>query len=112
MTQTAICRMMKENVDGVIAAEQARHANVGNDAKGSGPVRGQDVAPATRECTFVRFMKCNHTAFRGTKGVVKILRWFEKTEIVFRISECVEGKKVRFTTVTLQGPGLTWWNSK
>ncbi|GJV24325.1 putative reverse transcriptase domain-containing protein [Tanacetum coccineum] len=37
-------------------------------------------------------------------------RWFEKTESVFRISECVEGKKVRFAAATLEGPALTWWN--
>ncbi|GJR50815.1 putative reverse transcriptase domain-containing protein [Tanacetum coccineum] len=26
--------------------------------------------------------------------------------------ECVEGKKVKFDAATLQGPALTWWNSK
>ncbi|GKE65931.1 hypothetical protein Tco_1520092, partial [Tanacetum coccineum] len=30
----------------------ARHANAGNDARGSGPVRGQDAAPIVCECTF------------------------------------------------------------
>ncbi|GJT55086.1 hypothetical protein Tco_0990140 [Tanacetum coccineum] len=33
-------RMNKESVDAAIAADRARHANVGNDARGSGPVRG------------------------------------------------------------------------
>ncbi|GKE76138.1 hypothetical protein Tco_1542258, partial [Tanacetum coccineum] len=88
------------------------HANVGNDARGSGPTRGQDAAPTARECTFVGFMKCNPTAFRGTEGAVKLLRWFKKTESVFGISDCVEDKKVRFAASTLQGPALTWWNSK
>nr|GFB00039.1 hypothetical protein [Tanacetum cinerariifolium] len=46
MTQAAIHRMIKENVDAAIAAERARHANVGTDARGPGLVRGQDVAPA------------------------------------------------------------------
>ncbi|GKE50210.1 hypothetical protein Tco_1481468, partial [Tanacetum coccineum] len=41
-----------------IAVERDRHANAGNDARGSGPVRGQDVAPAIREYTFTGFMKC------------------------------------------------------
>ncbi|GKB98040.1 putative reverse transcriptase domain-containing protein [Tanacetum coccineum] len=27
-------------------------------------------------------------------------------------SECAEGKKVRFAAATLEGPTLTWWNSK
>ncbi|GJW93415.1 hypothetical protein Tco_0173087 [Tanacetum coccineum] len=95
-----------------IVAEGARHVNVGNDARGSGPTRGQDAEPAARECTFARFMKCNPTAFRSTEGAVELLRWFEKTESIFRISDCVEGKKVMFVTATLQGPALTWWNSK
>nr|GEV51118.1 hypothetical protein [Tanacetum cinerariifolium] len=86
--------------------------NVRNKASGSRPVRGQDAAPATRECTFAGFMKCNPTAFYGTEGAVELLRWFEKTESVFGISECAEGKKVRFAIVTLQGPNLTWWNAK
>nr|GEW47343.1 retrotransposon protein, putative, Ty3-gypsy subclass [Tanacetum cinerariifolium] len=40
LTQAAIHRMIKESVNAVIAAERARHVNAGNDARGSGPVRG------------------------------------------------------------------------
>nr|GEU37144.1 hypothetical protein [Tanacetum cinerariifolium] len=43
MTQAAIRRIIKEIVDVAIVAERARHANVGNDARGYGPVRGQDA---------------------------------------------------------------------
>nr|GEV05467.1 putative reverse transcriptase domain-containing protein [Tanacetum cinerariifolium] len=112
LTQVAIRRMIKENVDAVIAAERARHASAGNDSRGSGPVKGQDVAPVIRECTFDGFMKCNPTAFHGIDGAVELQRWFEKTESVFGISECVEGKKVKFVAATLQGHALTWWNAK
>ncbi|GJY15733.1 putative reverse transcriptase domain-containing protein [Tanacetum coccineum] len=63
MTQAAIRRMIKESVDAAIT-ERARQANVRNDASGSGPVRGQDTAPAVYECTFAGFMKCNHAVFR------------------------------------------------
>ncbi|GJY35785.1 putative reverse transcriptase domain-containing protein [Tanacetum coccineum] len=87
LTQAAIRRMIKESVDVAIDAERARHANAGNDARGSGPVRGQDAAPVVRECTFAGFMKCNPTVFH-------------------------EGKKVKFVVATLQGPALTWWNAK
>nr|GEU32030.1 reverse transcriptase domain-containing protein [Tanacetum cinerariifolium] len=65
LTQAAIRRMIKESVDAAIAAERARQANAGNDARGSGPVRGQDAAPTIHECTFAGFMKCNPTAFHG-----------------------------------------------
>nr|GEX88117.1 hypothetical protein [Tanacetum cinerariifolium] len=52
LTQVVIRRMINENVDTAITAERARQANVRNDARGSGPVWGSDVAPAVRECTF------------------------------------------------------------
>nr|GEX75448.1 reverse transcriptase domain-containing protein [Tanacetum cinerariifolium] len=65
MTQAVIRRMIKDYVDAAIAPVRARQANVGNDARGSGPVR------------------------------VELLRWFEKTESVFGISECAQGKKVK-----------------
>nr|GFA68649.1 hypothetical protein [Tanacetum cinerariifolium] len=84
LTQATICRMIKDNVNVAIAAKRARQANVRNDASGPGPAR----------------------------GAVELMRWFEKTESVFGISECAEGKKVRFAVATLQGPALTWWNSK
>ncbi|GJY26941.1 putative reverse transcriptase domain-containing protein [Tanacetum coccineum] len=107
-----ITSVFPENVDADIAAERARHANAGNDTRGSGPARGQDVAPAAHECTFAGFMKCNPTVFHGTEGAVELLRWFEKTKSVFWISDYAEGKKVRFAAATLQGLALTWWNSK
>ncbi|GJT85698.1 reverse transcriptase zinc-binding domain-containing protein, partial [Tanacetum coccineum] len=84
MTQAAIRRMIKESVDAAIAAERSRKAN---DASGYGPVRSRDTAPAIRE-------------------------WFKKTESVFEISECAEGKKVKFAAATLEGPALTWWKTK
>nr|GFA21519.1 hypothetical protein [Tanacetum cinerariifolium] len=87
LTQAAIRQMIKESVDAPIAAERARHTNARNDARGSGPVKGQDVAPAVRECTFAGFIKCNPTACHGTEGAVELRRWFEKTESVFGISE-------------------------
>ncbi|GKA69279.1 putative reverse transcriptase domain-containing protein [Tanacetum coccineum] len=35
-------------------------------------------------------MKCQPLNFKGTKGVVGLIRWFEKMEIVFHISNCQE----------------------
>ncbi|GKF82086.1 hypothetical protein Tco_0243742, partial [Tanacetum coccineum] len=93
--------MIKESVNAAIAAKRVKKANVRNDASGSGPVRGQDTAPAVRECTFARFMKCNPTVFHGTEGAVKLRRWFDKTKSIFGISECAEGKKIKFAAATL-----------
>nr|GEX28655.1 putative reverse transcriptase domain-containing protein [Tanacetum cinerariifolium] len=69
----------KDSVDAATTAERARQANVKNDASRSGPVRGS----------------------------IKLKRLFEKTKSVFEISECAEGKKVKFAAATLKGPALT-----
>nr|GEV29169.1 putative reverse transcriptase domain-containing protein [Tanacetum cinerariifolium] len=79
-----------------------------NDASGSGLARGQDATHAVRECTFTGFMNCNPVVFHGVEGAIKLRRWFEKTRSVFKISDCVEGKKVKFAAATLEGPALTW----
>nr|GFC82022.1 putative reverse transcriptase domain-containing protein [Tanacetum cinerariifolium] len=50
--------------------------------------------------------------FHRTEGVVGLVRWFEKMENTFEISECAEGKKVKFATATLHGRALTWFNSQ
>ncbi|GKE98002.1 hypothetical protein Tco_0021353 [Tanacetum coccineum] len=38
-------------------------------------------------------MKCNLMVFHGHEGAVELSRWFEKTEMVFGISECAEARK-------------------
>ncbi|GKG45656.1 hypothetical protein Tco_0498102 [Tanacetum coccineum] len=57
-------------------------------------------------------MKCNPTVFCGVEGAVELQRWFKKTESVFEIRECAEGKKVKFVAAILDGPTLTWWKTK
>ncbi|GKF89145.1 hypothetical protein Tco_0263108, partial [Tanacetum coccineum] len=52
-------------IDAAIAAERARHADAGHDA---------------RESRFAGFMKCNPTVFHSTKGAIELRRWFKKTE--------------------------------
>ncbi|GKF10998.1 reverse transcriptase domain-containing protein, partial [Tanacetum coccineum] len=47
----------------------------------------------------------------STKGVVGLIRWFERTESVFLHSNCTEDRKVKFATGTLIEEALSWWNS-
>ncbi|GJR90755.1 putative reverse transcriptase domain-containing protein [Tanacetum coccineum] len=56
------------------------------------------------------FMKCQPLNFKGTKGVVGLIRWFEKMETVFHISNCPEKSQVKYATCTLLDNALTWWN--
>ncbi|GJS14823.1 putative reverse transcriptase domain-containing protein [Tanacetum coccineum] len=92
-----------------IAVDHATRGDTGGPVGGAG---GSVEAPAACECTFDGFMKYNIITFHGTKGEVELCRWFKKTEMVFSISECAEGKKVKFAIATLQGRVLTWWNSQ
>ncbi|GJX47021.1 reverse transcriptase domain-containing protein [Tanacetum coccineum] len=56
-------------------------------------------------------MSCQPFNFKGTKGVVGLIRWFERTESVFSRSNCTEDCKVKFATGTLTEEALSWWNS-
>nr|GEU65205.1 putative reverse transcriptase domain-containing protein [Tanacetum cinerariifolium] len=80
-------REMIQSFNAAIVTERARQANAENNASGYGQARGQVTAPVVREYTFARFMKCNPDNFRSIKGAVELGRWFEKTEMTFRISE-------------------------
>ncbi|GJR28493.1 putative reverse transcriptase domain-containing protein [Tanacetum coccineum] len=53
----------------------------------------------------------NRNGNHGTKGVVRLTRWFEKMETVFNISNCPPKYQVKYATYTLQDSALTWWNS-
>ncbi|GJY83655.1 putative reverse transcriptase domain-containing protein [Tanacetum coccineum] len=44
-------------------------------------------------------------------GVVGLIRWSEKIETVFHISNCSERYQVKYATCTLLDSALSWWNS-
>ncbi|GJU15535.1 hypothetical protein Tco_1143501 [Tanacetum coccineum] len=50
----------------------------GNGGNGNPNENNRDARPVARECTYQDFMKCQPLNFKGTKGVVRLIRWFEK----------------------------------
>ncbi|GKB30113.1 putative reverse transcriptase domain-containing protein [Tanacetum coccineum] len=74
-------------------------------------VNGRGDRPVARKCTYQDFMKCQPLSFKGTEGVVGLIRWSEKMETVFHISNCPERYQVKYATCTLLDSALTWWNS-
>nr|GEW34328.1 reverse transcriptase [Tanacetum cinerariifolium] len=58
----------------------------GNGQGGNRNGDGRGDRPVARECTYQDFMKCEPLNFKGTKGVVGLIRWCEKMETVFHIS--------------------------
>ncbi|GJR95820.1 hypothetical protein Tco_0267994 [Tanacetum coccineum] len=73
-------------------------------ANGSGPGQHNLLA----NCLLLDFLKCKPLDFKGTEGVVRLTRWFEKMESVFSISNCTTSCQVKFATCTLQDDALTW----
>ncbi|GJS75848.1 putative reverse transcriptase domain-containing protein [Tanacetum coccineum] len=132
MTPEAIEELINRRVEEAIAAhEEARDADAletenqsqngsdggnGNGGNGNGrnenpDENGRGDRPVARECTYQDFMKCQPLNFKGTEGVVGLIRWFEKMETVFHISNCPEKSQVKYATCTLLNSALTWWNS-
>nr|GEZ61517.1 reverse transcriptase domain-containing protein [Tanacetum cinerariifolium] len=106
LTQDIVNRMIQESVKAAIRAERERVQNEANRAEGT------NIAPVARECTFADFMKCSPITFHGNEGAVCLIRWIEKTEMVFTVRKCTEANKVVFTAATFQDQALTWWNSQ
>ncbi|GJZ45823.1 hypothetical protein Tco_0593419, partial [Tanacetum coccineum] len=91
--QAAIERLITERVNAAVEAERERQVNARGQGNNANKAGGQGGTPAARECTLSGFMKCNPIVFHGHEGAVELSRWFEKTEMVFGISECAEVRK-------------------
>nr|GEX09868.1 putative reverse transcriptase domain-containing protein [Tanacetum cinerariifolium] len=101
MTPTAIEEMINRRVTEALETHEANrniglgngndeggnendnsNKNGGGNGNGNHNENDRDARPVVRECTYQDFMKCQPLNFKGTKGVVKLIRWFEKMEIV------------------------------
>ncbi|GKD74780.1 putative reverse transcriptase domain-containing protein [Tanacetum coccineum] len=67
----------------------------GNCRNGNPNKNGRGDRPVARECTYQDFMKWQPLNFKGMEGVVGLIRWFEKMEIVFHIRNCPEKYQVK-----------------
>ncbi|GJU88499.1 putative reverse transcriptase domain-containing protein [Tanacetum coccineum] len=64
----------------------------GNGGNGNGNHNKIDrgARPDVRECTYQDVMKCQPLNFHRTEGVFGLIRWFEKMETMFHISNYLE----------------------
>ncbi|GJT41710.1 putative reverse transcriptase domain-containing protein [Tanacetum coccineum] len=95
MTDEKLKRLIAQGVADVLAECEATRSGNGEDIHGSG-MGGRRQAPLARECT---------------EGVVELSPWFERIETVFCISNCSVENQIKFSTCTLLGCALMWWNS-
>ncbi|GJX05421.1 putative reverse transcriptase domain-containing protein [Tanacetum coccineum] len=75
--------------------EVNRNANFGNSRNG---------------CSYKEFVACKLKEFDGKGGAVAYICWVEKMEVVQDINGCRDNQKVKYSTSSLTGKALTWWN--
>ncbi|GJV86739.1 putative reverse transcriptase domain-containing protein [Tanacetum coccineum] len=121
MTPEAIKELINRRVEEALAAHEATRATIaleaknqsqngndsdngnggngngenGNGGNGNPNENGKGDRPVARESTYQDFMKCQPLNFKGTEGVVRLIRWFEKMETVFHISNFLEKYQVK-----------------
>nr|GEX81277.1 reverse transcriptase domain-containing protein [Tanacetum cinerariifolium] len=60
---------------------------------------GSRETPVAKRGNYKEFISCQPFYFNGTEGAVGLIRWIERTELVFSRSKCAEEDRVTFTTV-------------
>ncbi|GJV65522.1 putative reverse transcriptase domain-containing protein [Tanacetum coccineum] len=99
MTQAAIKKLVADSVSAALEAQAANMANTDNTT-------GEKAAPVARKCSYKEFMSCQPINFKGSEGAVGLIRWFERTELVFSRSNYTEDCKVKFATE--EAYKITW----
>jgi hypothetical protein len=100
LTVAELQAMINEHVTAAVAAAQAQWQAMGQ------------VPGGQNGCSYKNFMDCKPHKFSGTEGAVRLLRWIEKIESAFAMCNCPAASQVNYVSGPLEGPALTWWNSK
>ncbi|GJV88920.1 reverse transcriptase domain-containing protein [Tanacetum coccineum] len=106
MTQAAIRKLVADSVATALEAQAANMANADNTKRNT----GEREAPVARKCSYKEFISCQPINFKGTEGAVRLIRWFERTELVFSRSNYTEDCKVKFATE--EAYKITWVECK
>nr|GEX76555.1 putative reverse transcriptase domain-containing protein [Tanacetum cinerariifolium] len=86
---------------------------VGNHANNiQGDVRNVIMNTGRGGCSYTEFLACNLKDYDGKGGAIVYTRWTNKMETVHDISGCGDNQKVKYTTGSLIGKALTWWNTQ
>ncbi|GKD49460.1 hypothetical protein Tco_1278436 [Tanacetum coccineum] len=65
-------------------------ASASNPNRNTGPTG----TPVAKTGNYKEFVSCQPFYFNGTEGAVSLIRWFERTKLVFSRSHCAEENKV------------------
>nr|GEW85277.1 putative reverse transcriptase domain-containing protein [Tanacetum cinerariifolium] len=107
MTQVAIRKLVATGVTAALETQAATMANTKNTNWNTGPRENH----VTRKGNYKEFISCQPFYFNDTEGAVGLIRWFERTKLVFSRRNYAEENKVTFATGTLTDDALSWWNA-
>nr|GEZ88214.1 hypothetical protein [Tanacetum cinerariifolium] len=110
VTNAQLQAMIDQGVTAALEARDALRSKNGDDSHNSGTC-GIARALAARDADRNMNGDDSHNSRTSTEGVVELTQWFENIETVFRISNCSMENQIKFSTCTLLGSALTWWNS-
>nr|GEW22295.1 hypothetical protein [Tanacetum cinerariifolium] len=97
MTQVVIRKLVADCVAAALETEAATMENTDNTNRNT----EQRETLVARKYSYKEFMRCQTFNFKGTEGVVGLIRWFEQTELVLSRSNYIEDCKVKFATGTI-----------
>ncbi|GJS65886.1 putative reverse transcriptase domain-containing protein [Tanacetum coccineum] len=97
--KAAIKKLVADSVSAALEAQAANMENIDNTTR-------PREAHVARKCSYKEFISCQPINFKGTKGAVGLIRWFERTELVFSRSNCTKDCKVKFATE--EAYKITW----
>ncbi|GKC63944.1 reverse transcriptase domain-containing protein, partial [Tanacetum coccineum] len=63
-------------------------------------------------CSYKEFLACNAKEYDGKGGAVVLTCWIEKMEYVHDMISCSIDQKLKYTTSSVVGKALMWWNSQ
>ncbi|GJV83445.1 UvrD-like helicase, ATP-binding domain, P-loop containing nucleoside triphosphate hydrolase [Tanacetum coccineum] len=107
ITLATIQQLINNGIAAALEAQAVTTAGASNPNRNTGPTR----TLVAKKGNYKEFVSCQPFYFNGMEGAVNLIRWFERTELVFSRSNCVEENKVTFATGTLTDDAMSWWNS-
>nr|GEW13571.1 reverse transcriptase domain-containing protein [Tanacetum cinerariifolium] len=102
-----LATIQRLSTDGIAAALETQAINTNNTNRNIEPRE----TPVAKRGNYKEFISCQPYYFNGTEGAIDLIRWFERTELVFSRSNCAEENRVTFATGTLTDDALSWWNA-
>ncbi|GJW42661.1 reverse transcriptase domain-containing protein [Tanacetum coccineum] len=103
--------MTPESIQAMIDQALLRNSTNGDGSHSSHGDNRRNVQTA-RPSFYADFIKYQPLNFKGTQGMVGLTQWIEKMESIFNISGYAIENQVKFSTCTMLGADLTWWNGE